>query len=47
MIATSKGHTNVVRQLLACTEIGVNAQTEQRATALMLAASEGHVDIVE
>ena len=45
-LAAYEGHVEVVKALLAHSEIDVNAKIENGATALMLAAWEGREDVV-
>ena len=47
MLASVKGHVEVVKGLLAQKSIDVNLQSDGKQTALLLAASRGHLEIVK
>ena len=46
MVASGKGHTEVMKQLLKHTDININYQAVGGITALHLASQNGHIDIV-
>ena len=44
--AADKGHTEIVRRLVAVKDIDVNVQNNEGFTALICAAEQGYVDVV-
>ncbi len=45
--ATKQGHTRTLHAIAGTHSANVEAATERGTTALMLAAQEGHTDVVE